>query len=323
MTKGELKPWGWGLATGLMASTMLAAAPALAQRAAATTGSAEVGEVVVTAQKREESLQHIPMSVQALDVKRLDQLNITEFSDYVKFMPSVAFQTLGPNQTSIYMRGVASGDNANHSGPLPSVGSYLDEQPITTIGGTLDVHIYDIARIEVLPGPQGTLYGASSEAGTLRIITNQPSTSGFAAGYDLEGNGVDHGGGGYVAEGFVNVPFSKQVAIRLVAFDEYDAGYIDNVHGTRTFPTSGDTINNNFFAKNQYNPASTAGGRAALKVDLNDNWTITPSVVVQDQFNRGVFGYEPAVGDLKTQRFNEDVDHDRWVQAALTINGKI
>jgi outer membrane receptor protein involved in Fe transport len=228
-------PAGWAL---LMASTMLAGTPTWAAAAAdtaaaAATGSTEIGEVIVTAEKREEDVQKVPMSIQVLDTRTLSQLNITNFQDYVKFMPSVAFQTLAPNQTSIYMRGIASGDNANHSGPLPSVGSYLDEQPITTIGGTLDVHIYDIARVEVLPGPQGTLYGASSESGTLRIITNKPSTSAFSAGYDLQGEDVDHGGLGYLAEGFVNIPLASNVAIRLVGFGEHDAGFIDNVPGTR------------------------------------------------------------------------------------------
>ena len=84
-------------------------------------------------------------------------------------LPDVA-----PGSTTVYMRGVATGGDGNHTGSLPSVGFYLDEQPVTTIGGTLDVHIYDIARIESLAGPQGTLYGASSEAGTIRIITNKP-----------------------------------------------------------------------------------------------------------------------------------------------------
>src|SRR5690606_14618574 len=105
-----------------------------------------------------------------------------------------------------YFRGVASGENNNHSGPQPSVGMYLDEQPITTILGSLDVHLYDIARVESLAGPQGTLYGASSQAGTIRIITNKADPTGFDAGYDLEVNSVRNGGAGYVAEGFVNVP---------------------------------------------------------------------------------------------------------------------
>jgi outer membrane receptor protein involved in Fe transport len=317
-------PAGWAL---LMASTMLAGTPtwaaAAADTAAAATGSTEIGEVIVTAEKREEDVQKVPMSIQVLDTRTLSQLNITNFQDYVKFMPSVAFQTLAPNQTSIYMRGIASGDNANHSGPLPSVGSYLDEQPITTIGGTLDVHIYDIARVEVLPGPQGTLYGASSESGTLRIITNKPSTSAFSAGYDLQGEDVDHGGLGYLAEGFVNIPLASNVAIRLVGFGEHDAGFIDNVPGTRPFATSGVTINNNAYVKNDFNPVDTYGGRAALKIDLNDSWTIMPTFVAQDMRAPGVFGFEPAVGDLKVQRFAPDADHDRWLQAALNVLGKV
>src|SRR5215213_7930928 len=137
---------------------------------------ADQTEIIITATKREENLQNVPISVQAIGTRRLDQLNISNFEDYTKQLPSVTFLTTQPGQTTVYMRGVsaAGGTNAegNHSGPLPQVGSYLDEQPVTTIGGTLDVHIYDVARIESLSGPQGTLYGASSEAGTIRIITN-------------------------------------------------------------------------------------------------------------------------------------------------------
>ena len=308
----------------LMASTVLAGAPALAAApAGASAGPKDYGEIVVTASKREENIQHLALSVQAIDTKKLNQLNVTNFQDYVKFMPSVGFQTFAPSQTTIYMRGVVDGGNANHSGPLPSVGAYLDEQPITTIGGTLDIHVYDIARVEVLPGPQGTLYGASSESGTLRIITNKPSTAGFSGAINLEGNTVAHGGQGYVAEGFVNIPLSSRAAIRLVAFDEHDAGYIDNVPGTRPFVTAGSTINNSAFVANDFNHVNTYGGRAALKFDLNDNWTIMPTVVAQDTNAPGIFGYEPSVGDLQVQRFAPDTYHDRWVQAALNITGKI
>jgi outer membrane receptor protein involved in Fe transport len=321
---GRTALFGCSLSSLLLASTMLAGPPARAADADTDAASAaQTGEIIVTAEKREESLQSVAASVQAIDTKHLDQLNITEFQDYVKFMPSVTFQTLGPNQTSIYMRGISSGDNANHSGPLPSVGSYLDELPITTIGGTLDIHIYDVARIEVLPGPQGTLYGASSEAGTMRIITNKPSTDGFSAAYDLQGNYEDHGGAGYVGEGYVNVPLAQNAAIRLVGWVEHDPGDIANVPGTRTFATSGDTVNNAGFVNGHENPADTLGGRGALKIDLDDNWTLTPSVIGQYQTNKGFFGYEPSVGDLENQRFQPDTDTDRWLQAALTLNGKL
>jgi iron complex outermembrane recepter protein len=318
--RGRYASWAF-----LLASTTLAAAPAFAQQlaSAGSSGSTTIGEVIVTAEKRTENAQHVPMSIQVLDTKALQQLNVNNFQDYVKYLPSVAFQTFAPDQTTIYIRGVADGGNANHSGPQPSVGTYLDEQPITTIGGTLDIHAYDLARVEVLPGPQGTLYGASSESGTIRFITNKPSTSGFSAGYDLQGDGVAHGSGGYVAEGFVNIPLNDQVAIRLVGFGEHDGGYIDNVYGTRTFATSGATINNDSEVKADFNPVDTYGGRAALKWDINENWSISPTVIAQNMQAPGVFGYEPGVGSLEVQRFQPDSFHDRWVQAALTVQGKI
>jgi iron complex outermembrane receptor protein len=323
------------LAATLLASTMLArGGEALAQTtapvsapastpASASSSASQVQEVVVTASRRSESIQHVPISIQALDNRKLEQLNVTQFQDYVKYTPSVDFQTQLPSQTSIYMRGVASGDNANHSGPLPSVGVYLDDLPITTIGGTIDVHAYDLARIEVLPGPQGTLYGASSESGTMRLITNKPSTTAFSAGYEIEGNTFDHGDPGYVVQGFVNQPINDRTAIRLVGWDEHDGGYIDNVPATRTYTTSGATIDNSSVAKNDFNKVDTYGGRAALKFDINNDWTIMPTVLAQDQRIDGVFGYEPSVGDLKVERFQPDADHDRFVQAGLTVNGKI
>jgi outer membrane receptor protein involved in Fe transport len=306
--------------TVAQAAMAQAAAQAVAANSEASKG---IEEVVVTASKRSEKLQKVPQAIEVLDNKTLQQRQITEFQDYVKYVPSLGYQTSAPNETTIYLRGVVDGGNANHSGPLPTVGSYLDEMPITTIGGTLDVHLYDMSRIEVLPGPQGTLYGASSESGTVRFITNPPNTSKFEAGYDVTGNTVDHGGQGFIAEGFVNIPINDKVAVRLVAFDEHDAGFIDNVPGTRTFATSGATINNAAFVKNDFNPVDTFGGRAALKVDLNDDWSATLQAMGQDLRDTGTFGYEPSVGDLAVQRFQPDTDHDRWVQAGLTVTGHI
>jgi outer membrane receptor protein involved in Fe transport len=311
------------LGASVLAIIVAQAASARAEAQTAPPASKGIEEVVVTAQKRSEKLQRVPESIQVLDAKQLRQLNITEFQDYVRYIPSLQVQTFGPNQTTIYLRGVSDGGNANHSGPLPLVGSYLDEMPTTTIGGTLDVHLYDIDRVEVLAGPQGTLYGASSEAGTVRYLTKQPNPSKFEAGYTLEGNVVDHGGLGGIAEGFVNIPINDKVAVRLVGYDEHDAGYIDNVASTRTFATSGGVINNKALAKNDFNPNDTFGGRAQVRVDLNDDWTITPEVMAQDNRSNGIFAYEPSVGDLKVERFQPDTFHDRWVQAAMNVVGHI
>ncbi|MGC1387174.1 MAG: TonB-dependent receptor [Steroidobacteraceae bacterium] len=280
-------------------------------------------EVVVTAQKRTENLQDVPISIQALSNEKLDELHITDFDDFAKYLPSVSFQTAGPGFEHTYIRGVVSGGDGNHSGSLPSVGMYLDEQPVTTIDGNLDIHIYDIERVEVLNGPQGTLYGASSESGTIRVITNKPDLNAFSAGYDLDGNTVEYGGNGWTVEGFVNLPITSFAAVRLVGWDEHSAGYIDNVPGSVTFPTSGITFTNAPYVKNNFNDVDTRGGRLAIKFELNDNWSILPTVMGQDQWVNGNFAYNPAVGDLKIQQYFPETTHDSWVQSALTVEGKI
>ncbi len=325
--------------SALLASVASIATPAFAQSTPADTQEAsppQQDDIIVTAQKREENIQNVPISIQALGTKKLDQLNVANFSEYAQLLPSVSFQSLGgtPGTNVVYMRGVASGGDGNHSGSLPSVGVYLDEQPVTTIGGNLDVHVYDIARIESLAGPQGTLYGASSEAGTIRIITNKPDTSGFYGRVDGEVNTVYKGGVGGKLEGMVNAPISENAALRVVGFYEKDAGFIDNVPGCRSFlpePTSnactathgGIAVNNSAFVKKNYNDTELWGGRAALKVDLDDNWTVTPAVIYQDTRSHGSYGFDPTVGDLKVQHFFPEYRRDRFIQAALTIEGKL
>lgn len=321
------------------------ASPAFAQdagqtQAPATTPPAEqkaatLESVIVTAQKRTENLQKVPVSIQVLGTEKLEELHVKNFDDYVKYLPSVAYQTFGPGFAQIYMRGVASGGDGNHSGSLPSVGVYLDEQPVTTIQGPLDIHMYDIARVEALAGPQGTLYGASAEAGALRIITNKPDPSGYAANYSVGTNAVDGGGVGYTAEGMVNIPIATNSAIRLVGWHEHDAGYIDNTVGTRTFPTSGITVSNakncastpllecTGLAKNNYNDADITGARAALKINLNDDWSISPTIMGQHSVVNGNFAFDPAIGDLEINHFYPEKTTDRWWQAAMTVEGKI
>ena len=308
--------------TALLASSMLTGVAVHAQTAPSS-GAVALEEVVVTAQKRSENLQDVPVSIQALGSAKLEQLQISNFTDYVKYLPSVSFQTTSPGFSNVYMRGVASGGDGNHSGPLPSVGIYLDEQPITTIQGALDIHVYDIARVEALAGPQGTLYGASSQAGTIRIITNKPTTAGFSAGYDVEANSVAHGDAGYVLEGFVNQPVNDKIAVRLVGWAEHQGGYIDNVAGTRTYPTSGVTVNNASQVKNDYNDVDIYGGRAALRVELGDNWVATPSIMGQKEKVGGLFSYDPSLGDLKVAHYYPETSDDKWWQAAMTLEGQI
>ncbi len=321
----------------LGSSLLVLGAPALAQTTAApaapaaspytSNAEATVGtgleEIVVTAQKRSETLQSVPISITAFSTKKLQQLRIDSFTDYAALIPSLSYQTAGPGSAKTYFRGVVSGGDGNHSGSQPSVGTYLDEQPITTIQGNLDLHIYDIARVEALAGPQGTLYGASAQAGVVRIITNKPDIGKLSASYTVGANITAHGSPGYVMEGYVNAPVSDNAAVRLVGWYQHDGGYIDNVAATRTYPTSGIVIDNDDLVQNDFNWTDTYGARAALKVDLNDNWSITPTIMGQVQESNGVFGYNPAVGELEVTRFQPDTYLDQWAQAALLIEGKI
>jgi len=318
-------------ATALLASTLIAV-PALAQdsppadlaEAPSTAPTEQSGEeIIVTATKRAEALQDVPMAIQAFNTKTLDDLGVDAFDDYAKLVPSLSYKSGGPGSSNVYFRGVASGENANHSTSLPSVGTYLDEQPITTIQGALDVHVFDIARVEALAGPQGTLYGASSQAGTVRIITNKPDLNGTYGQVNLELNKVSHGNWGYTGEGFVNMPVTSNIAARVVGWYRRDGGYIDNIHGTVTYPSSGITRDNAPWAEDNYNDVTTYGARAALKIDLDDNWTITPQFMAQNQTTHGSFSEERGLGDLETMQFQKEKFTDNWWQAALTVEGKI
>ncbi len=307
----------------------LASPPMLAQE------KETIEEIVVTSQKREENLQDVPISIQTLGNQELAELNLKNFKQYTQMLPTVAIAQppwAGSSFTLVYMRGIATGGDGQATTSQPSVGMYLDEQPITTIQGNLDVHMYDIARVEALAGPQGTLYGASSQAGTIRIITNKPDASEFAAGYAVEGNVVDNDDAGYVVEGFVNLPISDNAAVRLVGWSRSDAGWIDNVLGSRTFPgdisTTADdiTITNAALARDNYNTIDTVGARAALRIDLTDQWSVTPTAQMQKQEGKGSWGDDLSnfvPGNYAVTHFLPEFTDDEWYQLGLTIEGTI
>ncbi|NJN40133.1 MAG: TonB-dependent receptor [Gammaproteobacteria bacterium] len=322
-----------GLARTPIATAVLLA---LGSPAAMAQDTTTLGEVIVTAQKRTESLQNVPISIDALGQQKLEELNVQNFSDYVQFLPSVTMAPIlagGGGYTIVYMRGIVTGGDGQATTSQPSVGMYLDEQPITTIQGNLDVHLYDIARVEALAGPQGTLYGASSQAGTIRIITNKPDLSGFSAGYSLEGNLVDGDDSGYVAEGFVNMPIGENAALRLVGWTLSKAGWIDNKPGTRTYSidqsTTADdfTTTNDEYVEKNYNTVDTYGARAALRVNLNDSWTMLPSFQYQKSEQEGYWGDDlrdvGASGDHAVSHYRDEFTNDEWWQAGLTIEGSI
>ena len=313
-----------------ISSVVLIAPPTLAQET--------LEEVVVTATRRTESVQDVPMAITVLGQEQLTDMNITDMEDYMQILSNTSYVSLGPGSGNIYIRGISSGGESG-LGANPSVAVYLDEQPVTSVGAYLNPHIYDVNRIELLAGPQGTTFGANAQSGAIRIMTNQPDANEFSAGINVDGNQPTSGDIGYLMEGFVNAPLGERAALRVAAFYKQDAGYIDNIAGTHTFSNANIragltdpnliaiaadiTVDNNAIAKENFNEATTYGARAALKIDLSDNWTVTAGVMFQDLESEGVWDHDPTLGDLVVQRWMPDTNEDSWTQLALTVEGEI
>ena len=285
-------------------------------------------EIIVTSQKRAQSLQDVPASITALTTDKLEALQVRNFDDYITFLPSASFTTGStgvPGNSSVSFRGIVTDGGLITSGTLPTVGTYLDEQPVTSILGTVDTHIYDISRVEALAGPQGTLYGASSQAGTVRIITNKPDHTDLYGRADVELNKISNGDWGTQLEGFINAPLVKdRVALRAVGWYEHTGGYIDNVQGSRTFASSGITQDNSELVEEDHNDVDKIGLRAQLGIDLNEDWTVTPSIIAQQTKWDGSFqSDDDKVGELEVAHYYPEFGEDSWYQLGATITGKI
>ena len=197
----------------------------------------QIEEQVVTATKREVPLQDVPVAVQAITESAMKDLGITNFEDYLVQLPGVTAGGSGPGQNTIYIRGLASTTpnltTAGVAGIAPNVAFYLDEQPLSQAGRNLDVYAADINRIEVLSGPQGTLYGSSSQSGNVRMITNKADLSDTYGSVDLGTGFSPDGEPSTNIEAVYNLPLSDRLAVRGVAYFDRQGGFIDQVAGTR------------------------------------------------------------------------------------------
>ncbi|WP_084396893.1 TonB-dependent receptor [Henriciella aquimarina] len=328
------------LALGALAFAAPVAAQAQDQQPAPEK-SKRLKAVTVTATKVEETAQDIPVAVQAVDGETLDDLNVGNFDDYLKQLPSVSSGGRGPGQNTVYIRGMAVQPItvllSGAQGTVPNVAMYLDEQPITAPGRNLDVYATDLERIEVLPGPQGTLFGASSQAGTIRLITNKPVLDEFQAGMDAEYSITKDGEPSTGLEGYVNIPvIEDKLAFRAALYSVNLGGYIDNKPGTFTLDpsinpdsnatpdaVSYETANNNRLVEEDFNDSSYEGIRLGATYAINNDWTATAQYSRQKLEADGVFDYDPEVGDLAVNRFFEDSLDDEFEQGNLTIEGRI
>ncbi|MCJ2178698.1 TonB-dependent receptor [Novosphingobium album (ex Hu et al. 2023)] len=313
------------------ASALADEAEAAAEASDADSSQGGLGDIVVTATRTSESVQKVPISMQALASAKLDERQVKGLSDFSTLLPSVSIAGLGPGRQTPYFRGIVPA-----GGSYASVGYYLDDIPIAGTG-LPDIHVYDVERIEALSGPQGTLYGAGSLAGTIRFISNKPKIGEFEFGYDVEGNKYGDGAFGGQFESYVNVPVSDTVAIRAMGYYRRDGGYVDNKPNNGTFtngssstlslgddnPATSYTLDNSDIAKDDYNPIYEYGGRVQLLWEPAPDWEIKPELTAQRQIAYGYFGYDPRVGDLEVHDYDLTRQDDKWYQAQLAIHGHI
>lgn len=318
----------------------------------AASASDEIMEITVTAQRRTESAQNVPITIQALTAETLKELSVSTFDDFVKYLPNVTQSSWGPGASQIYMRGLSigalgpqgSGTDAN----FPNVAVYLDDQSAQMPYRNLDIYAVDLERIEVLEGPQGTLFGAGAEAGAIRYITNKPKldvTEGNVnAGYGY----TSHGDPSTNADATINLPLIPDtLALRAVIYDDTRGGYINNVPGTftrhatdagigayaggsvPTTPGSITTISNQSQVGNAINPVTYQGFRLSALWKINEDWNALVTQAYQNMNAHGVFYQEPfstdgvPLPDLSVTSFNPNYDKDRFEDTSWTLNGKV
>jgi iron complex outermembrane receptor protein len=328
-----------------------AAGFAHAATATDTEASDTIQEITVTAQRRSENIQNVPISIQALTAETLSQLSVSTFDDYVRYLPNVSVATNGPGQGNIFMRGLSVGAAGSQSsgsiGGFPNVAIYLDDQSGQLPARNLDIYAADLERIEILEGPQGTLFGAGAQAGVVRYITNKPKLN-VTEGNVEAGYGVTaHGDPNTDLTAVLNVPLiADHLAVRAVIYNDRRGGYIDNVPGTFTrkstdlgiyyarnpgggVPADAPVINNNSIAGRAINPVTYTGTRVEALYQINDDWNFLLSQSYQNMDSEGVFYQMPNSSDgvplqpLEVTLFNNSYDKDKFENTAWTLNGKL
>ncbi|MFN7324767.1 MAG: TonB-dependent receptor plug domain-containing protein, partial [Sphingomonadales bacterium] len=237
---------GLKLSTAALALAFFGAgvAPAYAQSETAQQDDGGVKEIIVTATRRDESANKIPVAIQALSGESLSDLNVTTFDKMIEFLPNVRAASRGPGASSIYIRGLSSGTPglqiAGTAGSQPTVALYVNDAPASLVGRNLDLYTVDLQRVEVLAGPQGTLFGASAMGGAVRYITNKPNLTDFQAGFNSSYSFTKKGKESVAGDAFINIPLvNDRIGFRAVVYSDKQGGYIDNVPGTFQMPFNG------------------------------------------------------------------------------------
>ena len=350
-----------GVLAGVSATPALAqtSTPATATATADETDNRGIADIVVTATRRAENLQDVAVSVMALSSVQLTERGITNLTDLLTELPQVHIGGRGPGQNSVSIRGLSLAQiglqGSALAGPAPTVAIYLDDASVAMPGRNLDVYVTDLERVEVLEGPQGTLFGASAEGGAIRYITAKPNLNEFRAGFTLNGAATPGHEFSTAANGYINIPVIQgKLAVRATMFADRQGGYIDNVPGTFQMPLVGlnadgttafclpgapaascgaanaarpvatrPVIDNATFAENDFNSATYAGGRVSVKWEVAPGWTVNVQDMYQSLEAEGVFQFDPTLGDLKVKRFSPDSNHDKFNQVQWSVEGEL
>jgi outer membrane receptor protein involved in Fe transport len=311
-----------------ISAALAAGSPALSHAQEDGQGSSgALEEIVVTARKRDENIQDIPQSIQSFTQADIARTGIKGLGDVAKFVPAMTVVGSSAGFNKIIFRGLA--DSVRPFIADSSAAIYLDEQPLTTGAQSPEIRPIDLERIETLAGPQGTLYGASSQSGTVRYIVAKPDVESFAANVGVEASGASEGDTGWNIDAMVNIPLLQdKLALRLVGFVARDAGYIDNVLGTSPGRLDADTgeqvvgsKTNAAIVKEDINDAEWAGGRVSAKWHVNDAWSLTGIYNFSDSTINGFNDFDPTTGDLQTVKFHEESWEDNWSNFQFTIDG--
>ena len=304
--------------------------------AAEDDGRYMIEEIIVTANKQGNvSVQDLATSVQAIGEEELKRAQLFSVEDYSRFIPSMSYMGNSSGAGKVFFRGVADAPDTFIAQSSAAV--YLDEQPLTQ-SAQVDVRLIDIERVEALSGPQGTLFGSSSQSGTLRIVTNKPTPDEFEAFIDVTGSGSSEGDPSYDISGMVNIPVNDNFAVRLVGFSAKQGGFIDNVLGqtagsetSAPFPRTsinGVQLNDgtvggvqvfDSVVEDDWNEQTIDGGRIAAKWDVTDNLSMTAQIAFQDVDSDAESTYDATQGDLETVQFFPDVRKDEWTQYSFTV----
>lgn len=287
--------------------------------------------IMVTANKKVQNLQDVASSITAISGEQLEELGLSKMEDVVLMTPSVSYQGSGQGgRAQIYIRGISDGGDGNLGGASPSAAMYLDDQPITTIRANPDIHVYDMARLEVLNGPQGTLYGASSQSGTIKMVTNDANVSDFEAGLDLDYGTISGGTDNTSVEFFVNIPLlDGKGALRIVGWDVDYGGYLDNTFGELVYPANdaatGEpiTTNNSPHIAENFNKSEVKGMRAKFRYNFSDDWSMVLSNYYQKGERQGYWGRDKAKSGDDTTVFSSPTGSNEMKQYAVTIEGSL